>query len=64
MRKTNLRRVVLGMTVASLMFTALAGCVVYDPYPGGYYYGGSYSYRPYYYRPYYYYPYRYRHWGD
>ena len=52
MRKDNLKRAVLGLTMASLMLTALAGCVVYDPDPH-YYYREGYYYRPYYYRPYY-----------
>ena len=45
MRKANLKRLLLGFSLASLVLTALAGCVVYDPY----YYGGGPYYRGYYY---------------
>ncbi|HEX9442985.1 MAG TPA: hypothetical protein VGA73_02650 [Candidatus Binatia bacterium] len=61
MKKANLKKTLLGFAFISLLFTSLAGCVVYDePYP-------RYSSRGYYYHPYYYggyygprYSYRYR----
>lgn len=63
MKRLNLKRAIFGISLATLIFTSLAGCVVYDPapypnyyyreryYSRPYYYGGYYrSYRPYYYR--------------
>jgi hypothetical protein len=55
--KSVMKKTLLGVSLIVLMFTGLAGCVVYDPdpYPRYYYRERSYSYRPYYYsRPYYY----------
>ena len=43
MRKANLKRLVLGFSLALLGLTTLGGCVVYDPYYPRYgYYGGPY----------------------
>ncbi len=56
MKKLNFRKFVFALSLLSLIFAGLSGCVVYDDgyyYGGGGYYGG-YGYRPYYYRPYYY----------
>jgi hypothetical protein len=50
MRKANFKLLLLGFSLASLVLTTLAGCVVYDHGPYGYYYGpGPYYYG--YYRP-------------
>ncbi|HEY1265923.1 MAG TPA: hypothetical protein VGH16_01615 [Candidatus Binatia bacterium] len=54
MKKLSLRKVVFALSLISLIFTGLSGCVVYDDgYYGRGYYGGYYG-RPYYGRPYYY----------
>jgi hypothetical protein len=54
MKRTT--RTLLGISLATVLFTSLAGCVVYDPYPS-YYYRDRYYSRPYYYHErYYYYP--------
>jgi hypothetical protein len=56
MKRVNMKRSFLVVSLATLMFTSLAGYVVYDPDPyPRYYYRDSYS-RPYYYRD--------RYWGD
>ncbi len=52
MAKLNFKRLLFAISLISLIFTGLSGCVVYESdYPGYYRYG---YYRPYYYRPYYY----------
>lgn len=54
--KWTIKKTLLGFSLVVLMFTSMAGCIVYDadPYPR-YSYRERYSYRPYYYsRPYYY----------
>lgn len=67
MKRFKMKRALLGVSLASVIFTSLAGCVVYDPDPySRYYYRERYYYSPYYYRdpysrPYYY---RDRHWSD
>lgn len=54
MKMLNFRKFVFALSLLSLIFAGLSGCIVYDDgYYGGGYYGGGY-YRPYYYRPYYY----------
>ncbi|HKA33125.1 MAG TPA: hypothetical protein VKH64_07925 [Candidatus Binatia bacterium] len=59
MKKRNFRKFVFALSLLSLIFAGISGCVVYDDgyygrgYYGGGYYGGGY-YQPYYYRPYYY----------
>jgi hypothetical protein len=60
--KPIMKKTLLGISLVVLIFTSLAGCVVYDPdpYPRYYYRERYYSYRPYYYRPYYYRPRDYR----
>ena len=61
MNRANLKRSLLVVLLATLMFTSLAGCVVYDPDPyPRYYYRERYYYRPYYYRDSYSRPYYYR----
>jgi hypothetical protein len=61
MKRVNLKRSLLVVSLATLMFTSLAGCVVYDsdPYPR-HYDRERYYYRPYYYRDSYSRPYYYR----
>lgn len=53
MRSANFTRIFLGFSLALVIGTSLAGCVVYDPYYPGYYgrgyYGGYYYGYPYYY---------------
>jgi hypothetical protein len=46
-RKANLKRLILGVSLALLGLTTLGGCVVYDPYYYPRYGYGSY-YGPYY----------------
>ena len=54
MKTLNFRKFVFALSLLSLIFAGLSGCIVYDDgYYGRGYYGGGY-YRPYYYRPYYY----------
>lgn len=54
MKMLNFRKFVFALSLLSLIFAGLSGCIVYDDgYYGRGYYGGGY-YRPYYYRPYYY----------
>lgn len=61
MKRVNLKRSLLVVSLATLMFTSLTGCVVYDPDPyPRYYYRERYYYRPYYYRDSYSRPYYYR----
>jgi hypothetical protein len=61
MKRVNMKRTLLVVFLATLMFTSLAGCVVYDPDPyPRYYYRERYYYRPYYYRDSYSRPYYYR----
>jgi hypothetical protein len=67
MKRVRMKRVLLGASLAMLIFTSLAGCVVYDPEPyPRYSYRERYYYRPYYYRDSYSRPYYYRdrYWGD
>jgi hypothetical protein len=67
MKRVNLKKSLLVVSLATLMFTSLAGCVVYDPDPYPRYYNRErYYYRPYYYRDSYSRPYDYRdrYWGD
>ncbi|HEY6201061.1 MAG TPA: hypothetical protein VI231_20840 [Candidatus Binatia bacterium] len=55
MKMLNFRKFVFALSLLSLIFAGLSGCIVYDDgYYGRGYYGGGYYYRPYYYRPYYY----------
>ncbi len=64
MKMLNFRKFVFALSLLSLIFAGLSGCIVYDDgYYGRGYYGGGYYYRPYYYRPYYYGHY-YSHRGD
>ncbi|HTM09518.1 MAG TPA: hypothetical protein VL754_14125 [Verrucomicrobiae bacterium] len=58
MRKANLTRMILGFSLALVIVTSLAGCVVYDPYYPRYYSRGYYGY--YYGYPYYGYDNHYR----
>ena len=61
MKRVKMKRALLGVSLASVIFTSLAGCVVYDPDPyPRYYYRERYYYRPYYYRDPYFRPYYYR----
>lgn len=63
--KSIIKKTLLGVSLAALVFTSLAGCIVYDPdpYPRSSY-QERYSYRPYYYsRPYYYRYYGHSHWN-
>jgi len=67
MKRVNIKRSLLVVSLATLMFTSLAGCVVYDPDPYPRYNNRErYYYRPYYYRDSYSRPYYYRdrYWGD
>jgi hypothetical protein len=64
--KPVIQRTLLAVSMVVLMFTSLAGCIVYDPdpYPRYGYRERYYSSRPYYYgysRPYYY-RYGHSHW--
>jgi len=63
--KANVKKTLLGISLVVVMFSSLAGCVVYDPDPyPRYYYRERYYSRPYYYRPYYYRGYSNRNWHD
>jgi hypothetical protein len=63
--KANVKKTLLAISLVVLMFSSLAGCVVYDPDPyPRYYYRERYYSRPYYYRPYYNRGYSNRNWHD